>query len=70
MASPERPITAAWRFLSNSGNARPGIRGFAEALRLDPRSWEAYYDRGIAHRDKRDFDEAMADLDRAILAKR
>jgi len=39
---------------------------FAEALRRDPNSWEAHFDRGLAFRDKNQLDEALADLDRAI----
>jgi tetratricopeptide (TPR) repeat protein len=39
---------------------------YAEALRLDPRSWEVYYQRGLAYRDQRKLDEAIADFEQAI----
>ena len=39
---------------------------FAEALRLDPDSWEGHLERGLGYRDKGQLDDALADYDRAI----
>ena len=55
------------------GNSAPDKRDFAlalryydEAIRLDPRSARAYYDRGLAYGHLYDFDEAIADFSAAI----
>jgi tetratricopeptide (TPR) repeat protein len=42
------------------------LADYAAALQLDPRSWEAYLDRGWVYRDQRKLDEALADFDHAI----
>src|SRR6266700_5585280 len=39
---------------------------YAEALKLDPDSWEGHFGRGLTYRLKGQPDEALADYDRAI----
>ena len=39
---------------------------FSQAIRINPRSAIAYFNRGIAHGLRREFDRALADLNEAI----
>ena len=40
-----------------------------QMLRLDPKSADAYYNRGEAHADKKEYDKALGDFDASIREK-
>ena len=42
------------------------IASFSEAIKLDPKSFPAYNNRGIAYCEKGNFDKAIADFSRVI----
>ena len=42
------------------------IADFDQAIRLDAKNANAFYNRGIAYHEKHDYDRAIADFDQAI----
>ncbi|MFO0727424.1 MAG: tetratricopeptide repeat protein [Myxococcota bacterium] len=52
------------------GDAEKAIRHFTNALKVDPRSVAAYVNRAEVHISRRDFVNALEDLDRGIRASR
>jgi tetratricopeptide (TPR) repeat protein len=55
-----------WVYLINEA-PRPALRDFDNALRLDPRSWEAYSGRALARAKCGTIHSALADAEQALL---
>lgn len=53
-------------FKYNQGDMDGAIAAFSEALKLDPKSAQAYGGRGAAFAGKQDYAMALADLDRGV----
>jgi tetratricopeptide (TPR) repeat protein len=51
---------------SNNGDYDRAIAAFSEAIRLDPKNANVFFDRGIAYGKKGDNDRAIADYNEAI----
>ena len=47
-------------------NYDKAIADYTEAIRLDPKFAEAYYNRGVAYENKGEYDKAIADYTEAI----
>ena len=47
------------------GDYKAAAQAFSEALKLDPNYVKAYLDRGTTYRKLGNFEDAMADLNRA-----
>ena len=45
------------------------IANFSEALAKDPKNLAAYNNRGLAYKDKKEFDKSIADLTHALRLK-
>jgi tetratricopeptide (TPR) repeat protein len=50
----------------NDGQVDKAITAYSDAIRLDPKSTDAYYGRGNAYKRKNDLDKAIADFAEVI----
>jgi tetratricopeptide (TPR) repeat protein len=52
--------------LRRKGENEQAVAEYDTAIELDPNYQEAYYNRGLAHQNKRDYDLSIADFNRAV----
>ncbi len=60
-----RHIVAAVHFMKMERRYDSAIADFAEAIRINPKYGEAYYNRALVYEKKGEFDKARADFVRA-----
>src|SRR5437870_5554944 len=65
-AAPEDDALKKGTEAQNKGDLDGAIAAFSEAIRLNPKSAQAFAFRGHTYRDKGQLDKAIADLDESI----
>jgi tetratricopeptide (TPR) repeat protein len=61
-----RPLSSYGAALADVGNASEALTYYDKAIKVNPRFYAAYYNRGIAHDNLGNYNQAIGDFDRAI----